>query len=286
MEGALPRSKAMTTFLQRGGSFQIEKVAPVFDELTFWASRFGTLLFDNLQVRKDISILDVGPATGFPLFELAGTHGGSCRVTGIDVWEEALARARLKQQAYGIPNVALVNADAAAMPFRAASFDLVVSNLGINNFDRPSVVLGECYRVLKAGGRLVLTTNLSGHWREFYQVFRAVLAETGKPHYLDRVDANEEHRGTRKSVTALLEGAGFRVARVVEGSFEMRFADGTALFNHTLTQLGFLGGWRGVVDPDDEESVFGEVARRLNRISGERGELRMSTPMLYIEGEK
>ncbi|HEX8219190.1 MAG TPA: methyltransferase domain-containing protein [Chloroflexia bacterium] len=276
----------MTSFLQRRGSFRIGRIAPVFDELTFWASRFGALLFDNLQVRKGISILDVGPATGFPLFELAGTHGGSCRVTGIDVWGEALGRARLKQQAYGISNVALVKGDAAAMPFMDGSFDLVVSNLGINNFDRSAVALAECYRVLKAEGRLALTTNLKGHWGEFYEVLLEVLRETDEPHYLDRVAANEEHRGTRQSVSALLEGAGFRVARVVEDSFTMRFADGTALFNHTLTQLGFLDGWRSVVDPADEKSVFGEVERRLNRIAAERGELRMSTPMLYIEGEK
>jgi ubiquinone/menaquinone biosynthesis C-methylase UbiE len=276
----------MTAFLQRRGSFQLENIAPVFDELTFWASRFGALMLDNLQVRKNVSILDVGPATGFPLFELAGRYGASCRVTGVDVWGEALARARLKQQAYGISNVALVNADAANMPFEAASFDLVVSNLGINNFERPPVVLAECYRVLRAEGRLVLTTNLTGHWREFYEVFRAVLAEMSRPEYLVRVDANEEHRGSRQSVSSLLKGAGFRVARVVEDSFVMRFADGTALFNHTLTQLGFLDGWRSVVDPGDDERVFSELERRLNQIAEQIGELRMSTPMLYIEGEK
>jgi ubiquinone/menaquinone biosynthesis C-methylase UbiE len=276
----------MTAFLQRRDSFQVENIAPVFDEVTLWASRFGALLFDNLQVRKDLNILDVGSATGFPLFELAGTHGFSCRVTGIDVWKAALDRARLKQRAYGIPNVALVNADAAAMPFADASFDLVVSNLGINNFDDPTAVLAECYRVLKTGGRLVMTTNLEGHWREFYAVFRAVLAEKGNPQYLDRLAANEGHRGTRQSVSSLLEGAGFGIARVVEDSFVMRFTGGTALFNHTLTQLGFLDGWRGVVDPADEENVFGELEGRLNQIAEEQGELRMSTPMLFIEGEK
>ncbi|HEY0069364.1 MAG TPA: methyltransferase domain-containing protein, partial [Chloroflexia bacterium] len=266
--------------------FQLENIAPVFDELTFWASRFGALLFDNLQVRKNISILDVGPATGFPLFELAGIHGPSCSVKGIDIWKEALARARLKQQAYNIPNVEIIDGDAADMPFEDAAFDLVVSNLGINNFDNPPAVLSECYRVLKSGGRLALTTNVKGHWREFYEVFQAVLTETGNPQYLDRLAANEDHRGTRQSVSTLLEGAGFRITRVVEESFEMRFADGNALFNHTLTQLGFLDAWRNIVDPADEERVFGEIERRLNQIADEAGELRMTTPMLYIEGEK
>ncbi|HEX8596971.1 MAG TPA: class I SAM-dependent methyltransferase [Chloroflexia bacterium] len=276
----------MPGFLQRRSNFRLENIAPVFDELTFWASRFGVLLFDNLQPRKDLDILDVGPATGFPLFELAGTFGASCRVTGLDVWKEALERARLKQQAYNVPRVEIVEGDAAAMPFADGRFDLVVSNLGINNFDNPRAALAECYRVLKPGGRLALTTNLKGHWGEFYEVFRAIIAETGNTQYLERLAANEEHRGTKESVSSLLEEAGFRITRVVEGSFQMRFADGTALFNHTLTQLGFLDGWRGVVDPTDEESVFSELERRLNEIAVLQGELRMTTPMLYIEGEK
>ncbi|MEA2573689.1 MAG: hypothetical protein QOH93_987 [Chloroflexia bacterium] len=276
----------MPSFLQRRSNFQIENIAPVFDELTFWASHFGALLFDNLQMSKNLDILDVGPATGFPLFELAGRYGETCRVTGLDVWKEALDRARLKQQAYNIPNVEIVDGDASAMPFEDARFDLVVSNLGINNFDNPPTVLFECHRVLKPGGRLALTTNVKGHWAEFYEVFRAVIAETGKTRYIQALDANEEHRGTKESVSALLEGAGFRVTKVVEDSFQMRFADGTALFNHTLTQLGFLDAWRSVVEPADEENIFSEVESRLNEIARQQGELHMTTPMLYVEGEK
>lgn len=276
----------MIGFLQRRDNFQTENIAPVFDELPFWSSRFGALLFDNLPLGRDLDILDVGTATGFPLFELAGRYGASCRVAGIDVWKEALERARLKQQAHNIPNVEIIDGDAAAMPLRDARFDLVVSNLGINNFDNPHAVLSECHRVLKPGGRLALTTNVKGHWQEFYEVFRAVIAATGNPQYLERLAANEEHRGTPHTVAALLESAGFRVAGMVEGSFQMRFADGTALFNHTLTLLGFLDGWRRVVDPAEEESVFGEIEARLNQIADRQGELRMTTPMLYIEGIK
>lgn len=105
----------MTHFLKRQGDFDIARVAPVFNELTFWASRFGALLLDNLQVRRGGNILDVGTATGFPMFELAGLHGPSSKVTGIDVWKEALEQARLKQRTYNIANVGIIEADAAAL---------------------------------------------------------------------------------------------------------------------------------------------------------------------------
>lgn len=276
----------MTDYLNRRQYFEIANVAPVFNELTFWASHFGALLLDNLQVRRGSNILDVGTATGFPLFELAGRYGPSCKLTGIDVWKEALEQARLKQRTYNISNVEIIEADAAAMPFEDAMFDLIVSNLGVNNFDNPTVVLAECYRVLKPGGRLALTTNIKGHWQEFYGVFRAVLEATGNREYLERLAAHQDHRGTRQSVSALLEGAGFGVSRLVEDSFRMRFDGGSALFNHTLTQLGFLDAWRAIVEPSDEEEIFAELERQLNELAEAHGELALTTPMLYVEGEK
>jgi hypothetical protein len=40
------------------------------------------------------------------------------------------------------------------------------------------------------------------------------------------------------------------------------------------------------VPPGDEQAVFAAVEARLNALAAETGELRMTVPMLYIEGEK
>ena len=39
----------------------------------------------------------------------------------------------------------------------------------------------------------------------------------------------------------------------------MRYLDGSAFFNHWLTKLGFLDGWRSIVEPEDEEIIFDRV---------------------------
>ena len=123
----------------------------------------------------------------------------------------------------------------------------MVSNLGINNFEDPAGVPSECFRVTKPGGRIALTSNINGHMGEFYSVFREVLQELGNDYDLQRLDVNENHRGTKNSVSSLLEGAGFRVTKAIEDSFTMRYIDGTALLNHRLTTVGFLEGWKRVV---------------------------------------
>ncbi|MGI8589257.1 MAG: class I SAM-dependent methyltransferase [Chloroflexia bacterium] len=276
----------MTEYLQHTYDLNTPEIAGAFDESSLWGSRFGDLLLSHIEFRPGIAILDVGCATGFPTFELAQTFGRSCRVVGVDIWQEALQRARFKWRVNRVPNVAFLAADAAKLPFPAEAFDLIVSNLGLNNFADPAAMLEECFRVARPGGRVAFTTNVTGHMAEFYQVYRDILAEFGKPAYLERLAAGEAHRGSPESVRRLLEAAGFRVVKQVEDRFMLRYANANTLFEHWLTQLGFLEGWRRVVGPADEDAVFEALETRLDCLAARDGELRLTVPMLYIEGEK
>jgi SAM-dependent methyltransferase len=179
-----------------------------------------------------------------------------------------------------------MEADAALQPFADSVFDLIVSNLGINNWAEPHAVLAECFRVAKPGARIVLTTNVVGHYQEFYEAFGEVLAQMNKAESVEKLNAQAAHRGTGESLTRLLEEAGWTLTRVIENSFEMRFADGSALLNHSLTRIGFLGGWRSVVEPSDEREVFKRVEQKLNELARQNGELRMTVPMLFLEAKK
>ncbi|MGZ8832481.1 MAG: hypothetical protein ACXW19_04695, partial [Thermoanaerobaculia bacterium] len=49
--------------------------AEVYDETSFWAARFGALLFDCVELKPVRDGLDVACGTGFPLIELAQVHG-------------------------------------------------------------------------------------------------------------------------------------------------------------------------------------------------------------------
>jgi arsenite methyltransferase len=276
--------RRMTDYLDRKTDLADPQVVSVFDELSFWSSRFGALLFQHLDLVKNIDVLDLACGAGFPLFELAHTHGATSRFFGVDVWKRALQRAAHKLRIYGLPNVRLALADGARLPLAGSSVDLIVSNLGVNNFENPQAVLAECFRVAKPDARIVLTTNVKGHFQEFYDVYRDVLAN--KPACLDRLRANENHRGTVQSVRALVEGAGFRVATVTEDRFYLHFADGSAMLRHFLVRVGFLDGWRAVVDPEDERDVFARLEMALNELAQRQGELSMTVPMLYVEGTK
>src|SRR5215469_9672719 len=115
----------MPDFLHRTYDIHQLELASALDEVSFWSSRFGALLFKHLPLRPALRILDLGCGTGFPTLELAQVYGTSCVVTGIDIWQEAILRAQVKQRAYQITNANLLLADAAHLPFLDQEYDLI-----------------------------------------------------------------------------------------------------------------------------------------------------------------
>jgi len=260
-------------FLNFEADFSSPAIMTAYDELPLWSAMFGLLLLDEVPLTNVRTVLDVGSGTGFPLIELAERLGPSSAVHGIDPWKAGVQRTRDKITARGTPNATIHEGTASALPFEDATFDLIVSNLGVNNFDDRDAAIRECRRVARPGARIALTTNLQGHMRELYAIFAGVLRDDESP---TRLQEHIEHRATISSVRQLLESHRFHVSRVVERESTMRFANGTALFNHHFIKLGFLDAWKKVV-PGNEAATFTELLNRLN------GEIRLTIPMAYVE---
>jgi arsenite methyltransferase len=168
------------------------------------------------------------------------------------------------------------------MPFGDATFDLIVSNLGLNNFEDRTGSIWECRRVAKSGAVVALTTNLQGHMSEFYAIFDEVLIDAGDNEARIRLRQHIEHRGTVDGVRDLLAAGSFTVTRVVEKAGRLRFANGTALLDHHFIKLAFLDAWKKVV-PGREAETFLDLRRRLDEVAGQQGELSLSIPMAYVE---
>ena len=258
----------------------------VLDELSMWSAAFGELLFAHLPLKPGLSVLDVGCGCGFPLLELAQRLGKDSRTFGIDPWRAALERAHQKAHIWQVYNAALLEGDAAAMPFPAGSFDLLVSNLGVNNFAQPAMALQECWRVAKPGACLALTTNLPGHMLQFYTIYHQTLRQLGLSNRLPALDQHIAHRLTVERLNTWLEQAGFTPRRVKWRSFQWRFLDGSAFLRHSFIRLGFLEGMRSVLPPEEQEAVFDQLEDNLNQFAHSKGELNLTIPMAYLEVEK
>ncbi len=270
----------MTEYLDSSIDFNDVRLVEAYDELPLWSASFGLMMLEHVPMREKMTVLDVGCGTGFPLLELAGRLGPSSRLYGIDPWRPALERARRKAVAYGLKNVEIIEGDAASMSFDGDFFDLIVSNLGINNFADPDTVLHECFRVLRPGGTIAITSNYSGHMQEFYDVFASTLRELELDELIPALRDHVAHRSDPQAIAARMEDAGFRVTDVETKNFRTRFASGSALFRHYFIRLGFLPAWRDIVPERDRVRVFQKLESAL------AGEVALTIPCVYIAALK
>lgn len=263
-----------------------EEFIDTHDELPLWSAPFGLLLLKHLELKPNMTVIDIGSGAGFPLMELAGRLGNSCKLYGLDIWSNANKRANKKIKNYGLTNVEIIESSAEKMPFKDLYANYIVSNLSINNFNNVNGVFEECFRVLKHTGKLGLTTNLNKHWVEFYTIFEQTLTELNKNELINRVRMDQERRGTKESISKLFTDNGFKICRYFEESFEMKFLDGSAFLNHYFVKLGWLSSWIDLIPEEDRKEVFSLLERNLNSYAEASGGLTLTVPMAYIEGEK
>lgn len=260
--------------------------ASAYDQVPNWSPYFGEMIFNNIKLGKNMMALDIGFGTGYPLLELAQRLGPSAVVYGIDPWQAAIDRAKFKIRTFGIQNIEIVTGDAAAMPFSDEQFDLIVSNVGVNNFEDIDIVFQECYRVAKPKAQIAFTTNPVGHMQEFYTVYESVLNELGLVDCIDALKEHIHHRHSEYHLCKHLKKAGFTVMRTIPDQFSWRFVDGTAFLNCYHIGFGFLPSWKTIVPEDKLYMVFGAIEEKLNDIAESIGEFKVTVPVLYLECEK
>jgi hypothetical protein len=131
-----------------------------------------------------------------------------------------------------------------------------------------------------------LTTNLDGHWKEFYNVFEETLLQLHKNNLVKQLKEQQEHRGNIQTLSQLFSGSGFTITTQVIDKFEMRFLDGSSFLRHHFIKLGWLLPWKAIVPEADRQVVFELLEANLNVYSAKTGELRLTVPMALVAGQK
>jgi len=146
------------------------RYAPRYDHQTAFYDRL--LLGDGrawacAQSRGAVLEVAIGTGRNLPYYP------SDRRLTGIDLTPAMLTLARDRARDLRVA-VALLVADAQALPFAAASFDSVVCTLGLNTIPDDQAAVGEMDRVLRPGGRLVLVGHVASPYRPVRAVQRLV----------------------------------------------------------------------------------------------------------------
>jgi ubiquinone/menaquinone biosynthesis C-methylase UbiE len=151
-------------------------------------------------------ILDIGSGIGGPARFLAATYG--CDVDGVDLTPAFVeASTRLTKLSGLGDKVRFQQADATQLPFADNTFDAAICfYVGMNIADKATVI-GQAFRVLKSGGKLIWTEAVLDGGEPYYPLPWAVAPATS--HLVDR-----------HTLKSLFVDAGFQIDEIIDETGE------------------------------------------------------------------
>ena len=147
------------------------------------------------SLREGETVLDLGSGAGFDCFLAARQVGKKGKVIGVDMTPEMLDKARGNAQKGDFTNVEFRLGEIENLPVADNQVDIVISNCVINLSPAKEKVFREAFRVLKPGGRLmvsdiVLKKDLPEEIKNSVAAYTACVAgAVRKEKYLDCIRA-------------------------------------------------------------------------------------------------
>jgi ubiquinone/menaquinone biosynthesis C-methylase UbiE len=231
----------------------------------------GERLCEAVDLRSGQRVLDVATGSGNAAISAARRY---CDVTGIDYVPELIEQARERAGAEGL-EVAFVVADAESLPFRDASYDAVLSTVGVMFAPDQEKAASELMRVTRPGGKIGLASWTPDGF--IGEMFRTVAKHVPPPAGIKPPPL----WGTEERVLELL-GEGISSLRAERRSYAFRFLSAEHLIETFRTYYGPVHKAFASLDAAGRDAFESDLRELLHR-RNTSGDGTLIVPADYLE---
>ena len=221
-------------------------------------------------------LLDLACGTGQLARAAAPAIGPTGEVVGVDISSEMIALAR---SAWSPDDVAGTwhEADATALPLEDDAFDCVCCQIGLMFVGDKPAALDEVRRVLRPGGRFVLSTP--GPIQPIFEILDRALVEHVNPDLGGFVRAIFS-LADPEAVRAMLDSAGFEDVEVEARAVTVAAGDPERFLWDYLGSTP-IGGFVADAPEEVQRALHDDVVDQWRHLADSDGELAYDQPMVY-----
>lgn len=239
--------------------------------LHHWLGDATQKMLDMAAIPQGGAVLDVAAGAGEQSLAAARRVGISGKVVATDISPRILEFAAQSAVEAGFANIETRTADGEELPFAEASFDAVISRVGLIYFPDQQKALRGFLRVLKPGGRFAAIVYSTPENNRFFSVPIGIIRRRANSPPPLPGQPGPFSLGASGVLEQSLTSAGFRDVQTVRVPSPLRLPSAADCLRFERESFGALHQMMSSLAPAEQEATWAEIGKALREFDTNAG---------------
>jgi ubiquinone/menaquinone biosynthesis C-methylase UbiE len=247
------------------------RLAPLDPHADAWLGPVTEAMLDLAKLKVGDRVLDLGAGAGEPSLSAAQRVGSSGHVVATDISSNILDFAAQTARARGLTNLETRVMDGENPDLPEASFDAVLSRLGLIYFPDREGALRSAHRMLKRGGRVALASFSTPEHNRFFSIPISVIRRRARLAPPAPGSPGPFSLGAPGMMEDALRRAGFADATAQVLRTPLRLASAAECVSFERESFGALQQMLAALPDAEQEAAWEEIEQELRAFQGDAG---------------